>query len=273
MKPRTPEGIRYLRSDGTPSKLSRKHKEEKWVKFASPLEEVHSPQANLRSVVLELLHTRTISNAIIADGDKYVGVARLGKIAASIALWHDRNAPIYEILLEPIKRVEERLEPIDSEMSDKEVRELITKEPLLDLYPVVENGKLVASVATREALISHASEVQRVQLSEIALDMPQANTVGEALMLMNEKGVPAVLVHDKVLKARDVLSKIWEERRRKISELSFEDVLEEPQVVSSNLTLKDALDLVKPEMDDVILVSSQDGIRYVPWSLAFAHLL
>ena len=268
-----PEGTRYLRSDGTPSKISRKHRDENWIKYVKSPEEVHSPQANLRAVVLELLHTHLISNVILADGDKYVGVARLPKIAASIALWHERDMPIYEILLEPVKRVEERLEPIDSEMSDKEVRELLKSEPLLDLYPVTEEGKVVASLPVREALASHLSELPTVQLRDLSMEVPNASTLGEALILMNERALPVVLVGDKVIKARDVLTRIWEERRKSVSDITFDDLLKEVHVFNESVTLRDAIELVKPEADEGILISVRDEIRYVPWSVVFAQVI
>lgn len=268
-----PEGTRYLRSDGTPSKLSRKHKEEKWISYVKEPEEVHSPQANLRSIILELLNSRTISNVILADGDKYVGIARLPKIAASIALWHERDTPIYEIFLEPVKRVEEKVTPIDGEMSDKEVRELIKNEPLIDLYPVVEEGKVVASLPIREILATRVSDLPAIQLGELALELPRANTLGEALMLMDEKVFPIVLVGDKVLKARDVLMKIWEERRNPIGEVSFDGLLKEPHIISENVTLKEVIELIKPETDDGILISVKGEVRYVPWSLIFSQMI
>ena len=273
MKPKTPEGTRYLRSDGTPNKATRRHKEENWIKYAKSPEEVHSPQANLRAIVLELLNSHFISNVILADGDKYVGVARLPKIAASIALWHERDAPVYEILLEPVKRVEEKLEPIDSEMSDKEVKELLKSEPLLDLYPVTEEGKIVASLPVREVLATHLSELPAVQLRELSMELPSASTLGEALMLMNEKALPVVLVGDKVIKARDVLARIWQERRKSVSDINFEDLLKEAHVFNESVTLRDAIELVKPEADEGILISVRDEIRYVPWSVVFAQVI
>ncbi|UXD22414.1 hypothetical protein IPA_04510 [Ignicoccus pacificus DSM 13166] len=273
MRPRVPEGPRFLRSDGTPDKMTRVHKEQKWINETKEPEVLHSPNAPLRSVVIELLQSNLL-NVIVAEGDKYLGVGTLPKVTALIALWRDRNTPIYKIFLEPLKRLEERVPPITDEMNDKDVSKLLDENALIDEYPVVSNEKVVAILPVREIIGKYSPSAPSVQLSSIAQEVPKVGSVGEALLVMEEKGVPVVLVEDKVLDARSVLKKIWDERRKSIGEVSFDDVATENfNLFKASLTLKEILEEIDPHKVDYILVDDDGKVKYVPLGRVASKLL
>ena len=265
MRPRVPEGPRFLRSDGTPDKATRIHKEHKWYNEVIEPEFLHAPSSPLRPAVIEIL-SRNISNVIVAEGDKYQGVVRLPKLASSLALWREREVPIYKLLLEPLKRFEEGIPAITEDSPDKEVASLLNANPCIDEYPVVSSeGKVVAILPIREIIAKYVPQMSTVTLKEVVDDeVPVVGSVGEALMIMRDKEVPVVYVEDKVLDARDVLKTIWENRRLNIGEVSYESVLKEANVFKGDVSLKDVLSELDVMKVDYILVEDGNKVKYVP---------
>jgi len=271
MRPRTPEGPRFLRSDGTPEKLTRVHKEYKWVQEVGEPEALHSPSTTFRAVLLDMLNTHRL-NVIVADGDKYVGIATLPKLAAAISLWRERETPIYKILLEPLKRIEEKVEPLVDGMGVKEVAEVLRKlPPAVDEAPVVKEEKVVGVLKLREVIAKYVSDVT---LGSLAVRIPTVGSVGEALMEMENKDLPVVMVEDRALDARDVAKRIWEERTKPVGSVHFEDLLTEPyEVFKESVTLREALEHLDPHKVDYILVELGEGYGIVSVPKLAAHLI
>jgi CBS domain-containing protein len=239
------------------------HKEAKWLNEVKDVEMLFSPHTPLRPAVTELLKAH-VNNVITADGDKYLGVALLPKIAATIALWRERETPIYKVLMEPIKRVESYVPPLTAETSDKEVREILAKHPLVDEYPAVEDHKVAAILPVRELIVKYTPNAPQIMIKELAEEIPTVGSVGEALMIMEEKELPVVAVEDKVLDARKVLERVWEMRRYTVAHLQFDDLLEEPQAVKATVSLKEVLENIDPMKVDYILVDDEGKLKYVP---------
>jgi len=271
MKPRTPEGPRFLRSDGTPDKLTRIHKEQKWLEDAGEPEALHSPNTTFRAALLEMLTLHRL-NVIVADGDKYVGLATLPRLAATVALWKERDLPIFKILLEPLKRIEERAEPVEDGMGDKEVASVLEAlPPAVDEVPVVKEDKVVGVLRLRDLISKRVSEAT---LGTLAEELPVVGSVGEALMIMEQRGLPVTVVEDRILDARDVAKRIWEERTEAVASVRFEDLLTEPyEVFKESVTLRDALEHVDIYKTDYLLVELGEGYGFVSIPRLAAHLL
>ena len=262
MRPRTPEGPRFLRSDGTPDKQTRIHTEAKWLDYVKPPEALHSPNATFRVAFLEFL-TNNRMNIILADGDKYLGVTTLPKVVGATALWRERDEPVYKILMEPLKRVEERMTPLVDGSNDKEVAEALNKAPpSVDEVPVVKGERVVGVLNVRDVA---SKEVLDVPVGELAVRLPTVGSVGEALMEMEEKGLPVVAVEDRLLDARDVARRIWEERTLPVGSIKIEDLLIEPyEVYKQNVSLREALENFDPHKEDYLLVDLGEGYGIVP---------
>jgi hypothetical protein len=273
MKSRVPEGPRFLRSDGAPSKPTRVHKEQRWIEEVREPEMLHSPSAPLRTAVVELLYQRFL-NVVLAEGDKYVGVAKVPKIASTIALWRDREQYVFRILLQPLKRVEEYSPPITNLMGDREVSEIIENNPNVDEYPVVSHEKVTAILPIREIVYKHTPNAPAVTLSSLALPVPAVGSVGEALLSMRENDVPVALVEGKLLDARDVLKRIWESRRSKVGEIAYEDLLREDfSLIKGSTSLKDVLNDIDPYKYDYILIDDEGKVKYIPLGRIASKLL
>ncbi len=234
-------------------------------------EALHSPNSTFRATLLEFLNVHRL-NVIVADGDKYVGLATLPKLVAAIALWRERELPIYKILLEPLKRIESKVEPILDGMGDKEVAQVLRKAPAaVDEMPVVKEEKVVGVLKIREVI---AKEVSDVTLGSLAEPVPRVGSVGEALMEMESKELPVVAVEDRILDARDVAKRIWEERTKPIGHVSFEDLLVEPyEVFKENVTVREVMEHLDPHKVDYILVESGEGYGIVSLPKLAAHLI
>jgi len=265
MRSHVPEGPRFLRSDGTPDKSTRIHKEHKWHKEVVEPEFLHAPNSPTRVAVIEMLK-RNISNVILAEGDKYQGVVELPRLAASLALWRDRDVPVYKVLLEPLKRFENKIEPISEESSDREVSLLLEKYPLLDEYPVItEEDKVVGVLPVREILSKYAPQLLSTPIKELdGEEVPVVGSIGEALMIMEEKMLPVVFVEDKTLDARSVLEVVWNNRRVKIGEIGYNASLKEPAIFKGEISVKDILSEINLSKVDYILVDDEGKVKYVP---------
>jgi len=184
-------------------------------------------------------------------------------LAATVALWREREAPIYKILLEGIKRIEEKVAPVADGMGDKEVAEVLSSlPPSVDEVPVVKEEKVVGVLRVREVLLRGSVDVPVGSLAE---PLPSVGSVGEALMEMENKDLPVVMVGDRVLDARDVARRIWEERTEEIGRVRFEDLLTEPyEVFKENVTIKEVLDSLDPLKVDYVLVERGEGYGVVP---------
>jgi CBS domain-containing protein len=250
--------------------MTRIHKEAKWLDDAREPEALHNPHTTFRAALLEMLTNHTL-NVIVADGDKYEGVITLPRLVAAIALWRDREQPIYKILLEPLKREMQRVEPIVDGMGDKEVAEVLRKAPAMDEFPIVKEEKVVGVLPVREIV---AKRVSDATLGSLAEPLPRVGSVGEALMEMKEKGLPVVAVEERVVDARDVAKRIWEERTKPIGHVTFEDLAVEPyEVFKDSVKVRDALETLDPHKVDYILVETGEGYAVVTLNKLAAHLL
>ncbi len=264
---RRPEGPRFLRSDGTPPKLTRVHKEQRWLDEARELEVIHTPATPFRAALLEMLN-RNVLNVIVGDGVKYLGLVTLPKLASEVALWEKKDEPIYKVLLEPLKRALMNARPLTLDMGDKEVREVLEQAPPSDEYPIVQGDKAVGILPLREVVAKRPCEAA---LGSIAKPVPVAKDLNEALKVMYETSSPVVSIEDRVLDSRDLAKRIWEERTLEVGQLSLNDLPHEPyEVFKENVKLSEAVESLDIHRVDYVLVKGEGGLAYVPINVAAA---
>ncbi len=260
-----PEGPRFLRSDGTPSKLTRIHKEQHWLDEARELEVVHTPASPIRVAILEMIN-RNILDVIISDGDKYLGLVTLPKLVSEIALWEKKDEPIYKVFLEPLKRALIKVKPLDLGMDDKEVAEILSSAVPSDEYPIVQEEKVVGMLPLREVVAKRPCDKA---LGSIAREVPVAKDITEALKLMYETASPVVGVEERIIDSRDLAKRIWEERTHNVGDLSLNDLPHEPhEVFKENVRLSEAIESLDIHKADYILVKKEGGLAYVPINVA-----
>ncbi len=264
---RRPEGPRFLRSDGTPPKPTRVHKEQRWLDEAREPEVLHTPATPFRVALLEMLN-RNLLNVIVTDGDKYVGLVTLPRIASEIALWEKADVPIYKVLLEPLKRALVSAKPLSLSMDDKEVSEVLKETVPSDEYPIVQDEKAVGILPLREVVAKRPCDST---LGNLAVEVPKANDVKSALKVMYESLAPVVRVEDRVIDARDLAKRIWEERTLEVGALSLNDLPHEPyETFKESVKLSEAIESLDIHKVDYILVEREGGLAYVPINVAAA---
>jgi hypothetical protein len=98
--------------------------------------------------------------------------------------------------------------------------------------------------------------------------------VGEALMIMSEKGVPIVRVKERLLDARTVLNTIWENRGKEIGSVNLESALKRKyETFSASMTINELLEEVEIKNLDYVIVEHKGSIEYLTWGKVAAKLI
>ncbi len=229
---RFPEGVRWVRSDGTPDKMSRIHKEMEWHKYLKEVEHLHTPQTPLRVAYLEFLN-EPFHNLIVAEGTKYLGIARAYTLLKDLFSWGD--VPFYKVLTEPLKRIIESGVSLNIDADDKAFWEVVKKGQLR--IPVLRGEEVIGEVDLFDVLRETTPKVDVLLKARQIPSLEREATLVDALDLLAQS--PVVLVDDKALDISTILKALWKKefRRKKISELNLkvEEVELERLTVCKNI--------------------------------------
>ncbi len=213
---RFPEGMRWVRSDGTPDKATRVHKEMEWHKYLREVEHLHTPQTPIRVAYLEFLH-EPYYNLIVTEGTKYLGVVRPTTLLNDLLKWGD--VPFYKVLSEPLKRIVEEGVKLKLETDDREFREVIKRGQLR--IPVLRNVDVIGEVDLFEVFRDVPPKVDVFLKAKQIPSLEKEASIVDALDLLSSS--PVILVDNKVLDIAILLRALWKKelRRKKVNEINL----------------------------------------------------
>ena len=234
---RFPEGIRWVRSDGTPDKATRVHKEAEWHKYVKEVEHLHTPQTPIRSAYLEFLG-EPYHNLIVAEGVKYAGIVRALTLLKDLFKWG--NVPFYKVLAEPIKRIIENGETLKLDSDDKEFWQVVKRGQLR--VPVLKGEDVVGEVDLFDVLRDVTPKVDVLLKARKIPSLEKDANIVDALDLLSSS--PVVLVDDKALDVASILRALWKKelRRKTINEINLKVSDIEMEKIKPVKTAEDAID-------------------------------